>query len=79
MIKTKQSKKVLFRLKDAMKTDFSLALIQQGVGAQHVLEATVERVIAFNIGNDLQSGEKKFLLSLFKRAKELQADAKQCA
>jgi hypothetical protein len=76
MVNTNESKKVLFRLKNGMKTDFSLALVKHGVGAQHVLEAAVERVIAFSTDNGLQPGEKKFLTNLFKRAKELQADAK---
>jgi len=80
MVNTNESKKVLFRLKDGMKTSFSLALVKNGVGAQHVLEAMVERVIEFNAPVDgLQSWEKKFMNNLFTRAKELQADAKSCA
>lgn len=78
MINTKESKKVMFRLTGPMKTDFSIALVQQGVGGQHLLEAIVEKVIAFNKQDILQSGEKKFLTNLLKRARELQADAKLC-
>lgn len=79
MINTNDSKKVLFRLKGGMKTDFSLALVKQGVGAQHVLEAIVERVIAYNTDTSMQPGEKKFVAALLERSKELQADAKACA
>lgn len=78
MINTKESKKVLFRLKKEMKTDLSVALVKQGVGAQHTLEAITERIIAFDKGENLQSGEKKFIISLLDRAKELQAEAKLC-
>lgn len=79
MINTSESKKVLFRLKAPMKTDFAIALVKHDVGAQHVLEALVERVIAFNTQDTLPPGEKKFIKNLLSRAKELQADAKQCA
>jgi hypothetical protein len=76
MINTNESKKVLFRLKDGMKKDFSLSLVKCDVGAQHVLEAFVERVIAFDKDDALQPGEKKHLTKLLNRARELQAEAK---
>lgn len=77
MVNTKDSKKVLFRLKGGMKSAFLIALIKQNVGAQHVFEALVERVIEFNSGTDgLQPFEKKHLESIFSRARELQADSK---
>jgi len=78
MINTRESKKVLFRLTPAMKTDFSVALAKRGIGAQHILEAIVERVIAFSNEDNLQSGERKFITNLFARAQQLQADAKVC-
>lgn len=77
MINTKESRKVLFRLNNTMKTDFSLALVQNGVAAQNILEAVVERIIAFH-NSAVQPGEKKLIAALFKRAKELQADTKLC-
>lgn len=76
MINTNDSKKVLFRLKDGMKKDFSVALVKCGLGAQHVLEAFVERVIAMDKDDSLQPGERKHLTKLIHRAKELQAEAK---
>ncbi len=76
MINTQSSKKVLFRLTSDMKKDFSVALVKHGIGGQHVLEAVVERVIAFNKGENLQPGEKKFISNIMKRSKELQAASK---
>lgn len=75
MVNTNNSKKVLFRLNADMKTDFSIALVKNGIGAQHVLESVVERVIAYN-QDALQSKDRKFIDSLFSRAKELQAESK---
>jgi hypothetical protein len=76
MINTNDSKKVLFRLKDGMKKDFSVALVKANLGAQHVLEAFVERLIAVDRDDVLQPGEKKHLTKLLNRARELQAEAK---
>lgn len=75
MINTVDSKKVLFRLKGDMKKEFSLALMKADIGAQHALEAFVEKVLAFD-KNDMQPGERKFLKMLFDRSKELQAEAR---
>ena len=76
MVNTSESKKVLFRLKSDMKTDFSIALAKRDIGVQHTMEALVERVIAFDKEDGLQPGEKKFLTNLLNRARELQAEAK---
>lgn len=77
MVNTQSSKKVLFRLTSDMKRDFSVALVKYGIGGQHVLEAFIERIIAFNKDENLQPGEKKFISNIMKRARELQAESKQ--
>jgi hypothetical protein len=76
MVNTSESKKVLFRLKGDMKKNFSIALLDNEVGAQHILEAFVERVIAYADGDGLTGNDKRTVRSLFVRARELQAEAK---
>ena len=72
MRNTSDTKKVLFRLNDSMKKEFTIALVNNDIGAQHVLEAFAERVIAFDKQEIKDTKQKSVLMSLFSRAKELQ-------
>lgn len=76
MIKTADSKKMLFRLKPDMKRDFSLALAKNEIGAQHALEAFVERVISFDQEKPMFYTDRKTIETLLKRAKVLQSEAR---
>lgn len=76
MIKTSESKKMLFRLKPEMKRDFALALAKNEIGAQHALEAFVERVISFDQDRPMYYADKKTVESVLKRAKILQSEAR---
>lgn len=76
MVNVSNSKKVLFRLHEDMKRDFSLALVKQGIGAQHVLEAFIERLVSYDKKEVLDTKAKNFIISTISRAKELQAESK---
>lgn len=68
MVNTKQSKKVLFRLKAEMKKNLNISLAVHEVGMQHLCEAFIERFIA----EERNPQDQKFIVSIVQRAKELQ-------